>query len=124
MITFAFRCPLYRGEAHHGDLVSKRHYFFGLRIHLLLTVTGQPVEFMLVPGTQVDIAVFKALPLDFPEDSPIYADTAYTDYEWKDRLAQESHFHLIVLARSTRRARCWLSTLSLLLPSQASGNCP
>ena len=90
------RCHLYRGEAYRGYLASKRRYFFGLRIHLLVTVTGQPVEFVLAPGAQADIALFKALPLDLPAGSIIYADAAYTDYGWEDLLAQGPHLHLIV----------------------------
>src|SRR5712692_3909696 len=61
------RCHLYRGEAYRGYLASKRRYFFGLRIHLLVTLTGQPVEFVLAPGAQADITVFKALALDLPQ---------------------------------------------------------
>jgi hypothetical protein len=52
------RCQLYRGEAYRGYLASKHRYFFGLRIHLLVTATGQPVEFVLAPGVQADIIAF------------------------------------------------------------------
>jgi len=90
------RCHLYRGEAYRGYLASKRRYFFGLRIHLLVTVTGHPVEFVLAPGAHADIAVFKALPLTLPAGSTIYADAAYTDYGWEDLLAQGPQLHLVV----------------------------
>lgn len=90
------RCPLYRGEAYRGYLASTRRYFFGLRIHLLVTVTGQPVEFVLAPGAHADITVFKALALDLPQGSTISADAAYTDYEWEDLLAQGPQLHLLV----------------------------
>jgi hypothetical protein len=90
------RCHLYRGEAYRGYLASKRRYFFGLRIHLLVTVTGQPVEFVLAPGAHADITIFKTLPLDLPSGSIIYADAAYTDYTWEDLLAQGPHLHLLV----------------------------
>jgi len=90
------RCHLYRGEAYRGYIASKRRYFFGLRIHLLVTATGQPVEFLLAPGAHADITMFKALPLDLPPGSTIYADAAYTDYEWEDLLAQGPHLHLVV----------------------------
>jgi len=89
------RCHLYRGEAYRGYLASKRRYFFGLRIHLLVTVTGHPVEFVLAPGAHADISVFKTLALDLPQGSTIYADAAYTDYEWEDFLAQGPHLHLV-----------------------------
>jgi len=90
------RCQLYRDEAYRGYIASKKRYFFGLRIHLLVTATGQPVEFVLAPGAQADISAFKTLPLDLPAGSTIYADAAYTDYEWEDFLAQGPHLSLVV----------------------------
>jgi Transposase DDE domain len=90
------RGHLYRGEAYRGSLASKRRYFFGLRLHLLVTVTGPPVEFVLAPGAQADITVFKALALALPQGSTIYAAAAYTDYEGEDLLAQGPHLHLLV----------------------------
>jgi hypothetical protein len=89
------RCHLYRGEASRGYLASKRRYFFGLRIHLLVTVTGQPVEFVLAPGSHADITVCKTLALDLPQGSTIDADAAYTDYEGEDLLAQGPPLHLV-----------------------------
>lgn len=89
------RCRLSRGEAYRGYLASKRRSFFGLRIHLLVTATGQPVEFVLAPGAQADITVFKAFPLDLPAGSTIYADAAYTDYGWEDFLAQGPRLYLV-----------------------------
>ena len=58
------RCQLYRGKASRGYLASNHRYFFGLRIHLLVTATGQPVEFVLAPGAQAASTAFKTLPLD------------------------------------------------------------
>lgn len=89
------RCHVYRGEAYRGYIASKRRYFFGLRIHLVVTATGHPVEFLLAPGAQADISAFKALPLDLPQGSTIYADAAYTDYEGEDLLAQGPQLYLV-----------------------------
>lgn len=81
------RCHLYRGEASRGYRASKRRYFFGLRIHLLVTVTGQPVEFVLAPAAQAEITVFRALARALPQGSTSYADAASPDYEWEALLA-------------------------------------
>ncbi len=43
------RCHLYRGEEWRGYQASKKRYFYGLKIHLMITQTGQPVEFFLTP---------------------------------------------------------------------------
>lgn len=90
------RSHLYRGEVYRGYVASKRRYFFGLRIHLLVTATGQPVEFVLAPGAQADITAFKTLPLDLPPGSTIYADAAYPDYGWEDLLAEGPKLSLVV----------------------------
>ncbi len=78
-------CRLYpleeHGGAFRGYVPSKRRYFYGLRVHLVVTRAGEPVEFSLVAGSEADVKVFKELNLDLPEGSIICADMAYTDYE-------------------------------------------
>ena len=44
------RCRIYQGEAWRGYQSSKRRYFYGLKIHLLITKAGQPVEFFFRSG--------------------------------------------------------------------------
>jgi hypothetical protein len=79
------RCRLYplekHGGAFRGYISSKRRYFYGLRVHLVVTGEGKPVEFSLVAGSEADVKVFKDLNLDLPEVSIICADKAYTDYD-------------------------------------------
>jgi hypothetical protein len=91
------RCRLYslkeHGGAFRGYIPSKRRYFYGLRVHLVVTGAGEPVEFSLVAGSEADVSVFKALELDLPEGSIIYADKAYTDYDYED-LLEEVGLHL------------------------------
>lgn len=107
------RCHLYRGAAYRGYVASKRRYFFGLRIHLLVTATGQPVEFLLAPGAQADLPAGKALPFDLPPGSTIYADAAYTDYAWEDWLAQNCHLFLVA-PRKANAKRTMSPTLRYL----------
>ncbi|MBA3703839.1 MAG: transposase, partial [Rubrobacteraceae bacterium] len=52
---------------------------------------GEPVEFSLAAGSEADITVFKEL--DLPEGSIIFADKAYTDYDYED-LLEEVGLHL------------------------------
>jgi Transposase DDE domain len=91
------RCRLYpqreHGEAFRGYVSSKRRYFYGLRVHLVVTGAGEPVEFSLAAGSEGDIGVFKDLQLDLPEGSIICADKAYTDYHYED-LLKEVGLHL------------------------------
>ena len=91
------RCRLYPPEKHggafRGYIPSKRRYFYGLRVHLVVTGAGEPVEFSLVAGSEADVSVFKDLELDLPEGSIILADKAYTDYDYED-LLKEVGLHL------------------------------
>jgi hypothetical protein len=104
------RCRIYPLEEGHDDddddgtlkkksfrgyIASKRRYFYGLRVHLVVTGAGEPVEFSLAAGSEADVAVFKDLDLDLPEGSIICADKAYTDYDYED-LLEEVDLHLKV----------------------------
>src|SRR5215210_1007499 len=55
-------CRLYPPEEHggafRGYIPSKRRYFYGLRVHLVVTQAGEPVEFSLAAGSEADVSVF------------------------------------------------------------------
>ncbi len=56
------RCRLYPlkepgANAFRGYVPSKRRYFYGLRVHLVVTGAGEPVEFALAAGFEADVAV-------------------------------------------------------------------
>jgi Transposase DDE domain len=92
------RCRLYPPEEHggafRGYVPSKRRYFYGLRVHLVVTQAGEPVEFALAAGSEADVSVFKELELDLPEGSTIHADKAYTDYDYEDLLEEAAGLRL------------------------------
>jgi hypothetical protein len=92
------RCRVYpleaEGESFRGYIPSKRHYFYGLRVHLVVSGKGEPVEFSLTAGSEADVKVFKDLSLDLPEGSTIHADKGYTDYDHEEFLFEELDLHL------------------------------
>ena len=98
------RCKLYppeeHGEAFRGYIASKRRYFYGLRVHLVVSGRGEPVEFSLAAASESDVKLLKELGLDLPEGSIICADKGYTDYHYED-LLEEIGLHL--KAQSARR---------------------
>ena len=75
-------CKLYppqeHGEAFRGYIVSKRRYFYGLRVHLVTTGAGEPVEFCLAAASEADISLLKEMSLDLPEGSIILMPTRAT----------------------------------------------
>lgn len=77
---------LVHSEDFRGYIASKKRYFYGIRVHLLTTRDGIPVELAFVPGEANDVRGLNALPLSLPADREIYADAAYTDYQAEDDL--------------------------------------
>ena len=45
------RVKLYQQGLYRGYIASKKRYFYGLKMHLLVTTDGQPVECFLTPGS-------------------------------------------------------------------------
>jgi hypothetical protein len=86
------RCRIYpreeHGEIFRGYIASKRRYFYGLRVHLLVSGSGEPVEFSLGAGSEADLKVFKKMDLNLPAGATIHADKGYTDYHHEDLLEE------------------------------------
>jgi len=99
------RCRLYRGEDYRGYCASKRRYFYGLKVHLIVSATGKPVDIVLTPGETNDLPGFKSLFLDLPEGAEVYADKGYTDYVLEDTLAEVFQVGLIAARKhNSKRA--------------------
>ena len=97
------RCKLYQEEAFRGRVASKRRYIYGLKVHLVVTASGQPIENMLAPASVADIRAFRCLPLDLPEGCEVYAEAAYTDYHYEDDL--RDHAELTLSAARKRNSK-------------------
>nr|WP_273770608.1 IS982 family transposase [Nostoc sp. UHCC 0926] len=98
-----FNVKLIKSEEYRGYIASKKRYFYGVRVQLLTTKSGIPVEFVLMPGSASDVRAFNALPLNLPPDSEVYADSAYTDYTVEDDLEESSQIFLKVMRKKNSR---------------------
>jgi len=83
------RCKLLQGEAYRGYKASMRRYFYGIKVQLITTSSGIPVEFSIVAGSQADVKGLHQLPFTMPAGRVLYADSAYTNYHVEDMLADE-----------------------------------
>lgn len=81
------RCKLLREKKYHGYCSAKQSYFFGIKVHVLTTASGVPLEVIFTPGSTSDITAFRLLNLDIEKGSVIYGDKGYTDYQYEDLLA-------------------------------------
>jgi len=91
----SFRARIFRGKEFHGYTASKKQYFFGIKVHMIIDSDGVPVEFSFSPGSQSDIESLRNLPLCLPENSVLLGDKAYTDYSFEDSLKIFQGIHLI-----------------------------
>ncbi len=80
------RAVILKGENYRGYIASKLRYFFGIRVHMIVTSSGKPVEFVIAPGADADVTVFKQMNFSIPENSICYGDKAYNDYNHEDIL--------------------------------------
>lgn len=81
------RSRRYRGETYRGYIASKRRYFYGVRLHLMVTATGEPVEFFLTPGADTDTSGLAWYPFDLPNGAKVIGDKAFNHYRIEDDLA-------------------------------------
>lgn len=99
-----WRSKIYKGEDFRGYIASKKQYFYGLKVHMVTSKNGGPVEFALAAGSESDVKIFKEMRLDLPSGSKIYADKAYNDYGHED-LAHEAADIQIIAQRKDNSKR-------------------
>jgi hypothetical protein len=97
------RVKIYSHEDFRGDQASKKRYFYGLKIHLMVTQDGQPVECFLTPGGFGDVDALKYYAYELPDGAIIYADKAYNDYEIEDLLKEVDHIQLIPMRKKNSK---------------------
>ncbi|MFW9258947.1 transposase [Nostoc sp. KVJ20] len=98
-----FNAKLIHSEEYRGYIASKKRYFYGVRVQLLTTKTGIPVEFVFMPASATDIRGLSALPLNLMPGSQVYADSAYLDYTVEDDLIETSQISMQVMRKSNSK---------------------
>lgn len=93
------RCRIYCSEAYRGKIASKRRYFYGLRVHMLTTASGRPVEVVLTPGSVHDGTAFKQFDCDLPQDATIYGDKSYNDAMYEEHLFEHAGIRFLPLRK-------------------------
>lgn len=97
------RCKILKGEEFRGKCVSKREYFYGVKVCLILTEDGLPIEVEFLPGSAHDSRFLQALPLDFSAGDRIYADSAFINYDLEDTYADEEVDLLVQRKSNSKR---------------------
>jgi hypothetical protein len=104
------RCRIVKNELYRGKISSKRRYFYGVKVQLLATSDGIPVEFCILPGSCADLQGLAELALDLPAAAQLFVDAGYNYYEWEDYLLELENLKLLVprKANSKRGREPWL----------------
>jgi len=98
-----FRCKLFQGKKFHGYTASKKQFFFGIKVHMIVDSHGIPMEFVFTPGAESDIRGFNRLNLELPKGAVLYADRAYTNHALEDFLKAE--LDMTLLAKRKKNSR-------------------
>ena len=72
-----------------GFAASKKRYFCGIKVHMVVSNQGRPIEVHLRPGAESDVMVLWSMDLDIPEQALLYADGAYNSFDLEDILQEE-----------------------------------
>lgn len=103
------RCRIYPHEntegVFRGYIASKRRYFYGLKLHLVTTSAGRPVEMVLSPGSYSDVRRLDDFNFDLSEHAVVYGDKAYNDYRFEDTLLEATGIRLApIRKKNSKRA--------------------
>lgn len=62
-----------------GYCASKKKYYYGFKVHLVVNQSGAPVRWIVLVASQSDINGFRQMELDLPQGSAVFGDAAYWD---------------------------------------------
>lgn len=111
------RCRIVQDEQYRGKMPSKRRYFYGVRVQIVATSDGIPLEFCILPGACSDVQGMAELALDLPQAAELFVDGGYNFYEWEDYLREVENLKLQVPRKknSTRGREPWLEIYKSLM---------
>jgi len=91
----SLRARIFNTKEYHGYTASKKQYFFGIKVHMIVDADGIPIEFLFTPGSTADISALSLFDLNMSAGSKLLGDRAYTSYSIKDMLLEIKEIHLI-----------------------------
>jgi hypothetical protein len=80
------RSRIVKEEEYQGYNASKHCYFFGFKVHMIVTSKGIPVEFTFTTGNAHDLDSIRQIPVNLLDRSRLMGDSTYTDHAIEDML--------------------------------------
>lgn len=93
------RNKLFDPQTHLGYIASKKRYFLGLRVHMIVAMNRLPVEFSILPASVGDNKASKDFEFNLPQGSIVYADKAYNDYKHEADLLKKKNIVLLPIRK-------------------------
>lgn len=99
-------------EARFGKVSSKKMTMFGYKLHLLVTVNGLIIDFMLAPANETDLEAGLDILSDHT-DLKVLGDKAYISAEKTEELERTNRVRLETLPRKNQKKQLPKSTRKL-----------
>ena len=84
-----YRSNVYKGKEYKGYSASKKEWFYGVKVHMIIDDNSMPVEFSITHGSMHDMKGLKQLSINLARGSTLLADAAYNDYSFEEQLQQD-----------------------------------
>lgn len=97
------RSRLVPQKEYRGYTASKKRYFHGLKLHLLIDDHKMIVEIQLTSGNIADVKGLDLMTLDIEKGKELYYDKGYTDYEMEDYLKEVDGIKVMPIRRKNSK---------------------
>jgi len=96
------RCRLTKGynKKYLGYIASKKEYVYGLKVSVLTTLQGLPVDVIIADASEHDIKIFDKHEMSLFSRSKIYADKAYNSRDLEDELFRNYDVELLPIRKN------------------------
>lgn len=98
-----FRVKCFSGKKYHGYIASKKQFFCGLKVHMLTSLKGSPVQFLVLPGSVSDLKGLFEMEFELPRGSLILGDKAYASKEVEKYLSEVEGVYLITQKKKNHK---------------------
>jgi hypothetical protein len=95
------------GRIFCGYCAAKRERFFGWRLHLVVTTSGVPVSYSLVPAGLHDLTPLHELAYDLPKGAKLLADKAYNSRKDEASMVAETGVEVVPIRRANMELHTW-----------------
>lgn len=101
------RCRLTKGydKKYLGYIASKKEYVYGLKVSVLTTLQGLPVDVIIADASEHDVKIFDKHEMTLFSRSKIYADKAYNSMALEAELFRNYDVELLPIRKNNYKGK-------------------